>query len=704
MKEILKLCFLCFILGGSFISCSRSEINIRIDNERIVIQNRYMERIIGIRDGISTTNLINRLNNKEYSSTSCREFEMTINGKAYTGKDFKYVKANVFDISGGKQLDVRTIGAKPEIEGIELLLSFMVYEDMPVVRKQISLKNDTANELELVNLNMESLAFLPGHTVYSNYGTLETGTPFIGDHSDPAVLLYDGDNHEGIILGNETPSMLKRIGCYEEPGHVSIGMKRIDEDYSFKAYVKKGEEFISPRSFILLTAQKSWEDCFDIDLARFIRNHLGVKIFNRQSCPLFYYCTWIPFENRITESLIREIADNLEGTGVDVLIIDDGWQDLYGDMNSHAEKFPNGVEKSCEYIRSKGLKAGLWYPLALAGKDSKLFKDHPEWAIRGKDGSPVSVYNRNPNFVTMSMCSPYYDHVFEKLSQIIETCQLAYVKLDFSVATSAYIMDSNNSGDYAAQDSKYGYYKDQASSYWAIYQATIRFFDELSAKFPDLVIDCTFELWGRGGINDYALIQHADVDWLTNHVTPAPEGPFYIRNVFWRRSKVLPVQTMLAGNQPMDSPMYQLTYFSMASGTQIMCGDPRNLNSEQRDFYVARSSWFKEMDRKYQYSRYYFRSGIFAYAVPDKWDGVYRFNDEKGGGILFYFRNDCPEETRTFPVTVVDMQKKYRIYEPCGGRELGVYAGDELKEKGLTVNIPEKNGVKVLGIEEIKQK
>lgn len=107
-----------------------------------------------------------------------------------------------------------------------------------------------------------------------------------------------------------------------------------------------------------------------------------------------------------------------------------------------------------------------------------------------------------------------------------------------------------------------------------------------SMVFPDLIIDCTFEAWGKYHLIDYALMQHADVDWLTNYEFPAPEGPVSIRQINFERSRVVPVQTMMIGNQLIDSPMWQFTYQSLASGVQLMCGDPRNLTDEQKTWYI----------------------------------------------------------------------------------------------------------------------
>ncbi len=693
--------FLFFLPWG--ICNSNNSIVVSINNDKITFCNQYVERTIQIQNGVTTTSIINKTNKKEYSSPVSNEFDIMIDGKSYTGQDFHFIEAQEKDINGGKQLDLYIKSNKPDIQSIDVILSYFIYDDTPVIRKQFSLVNNADKEVEITNLNMESIHLIPDPVafpnVYANYGTNITRIPYIGDYYDPAILLYNEVTREGVVLGNESPGILKRTDCYSKDLKISIGMKRINDDYPFKTYIQPKEMFTAPRTFLLISNQDKWENVFDVDLANFVSKNLGVKLFKRSSYPLFYYCTWNPFRFDINEKLIEQLADNLEGTGIDVFIIDDGWQDNYGDYNSHPQRFPNGIEKTCEYIRSKGMKPGMWFSITLVNQHSKIYQEHPEWAVTASDGSPANVYCYDPSRISMSMSTSWYDYIFNRFCYYIESCKLGYIKLDFAVSTSAYITDKEVSGDYTPREGKYGY-KDQASSYWSNYQSTIRLFDALSRKYPDLIIDCTFEAWGKFHLIDYSLIQHADVDWLTNYEFDAPLGPISIRQINAERGKVIPIQTMMVGNQPIDSPMKEFTYQSLASGVQLMCGDPRNLSFQEKKWYAEWSSWFKQMDQKYQYSRFYYRSDVFDYPTLTNWDGTYRFNPEKGGGILFFYRNASLNETQTFPVPVVLKEKKYSIYEPCGGKKWGIYSGEELLKNGLKITISKQNESKVLGIEE----
>ena len=108
------------------------------------------------------------------------------------------------------------------------------------------------------------------------------------------------------------------------------------------------------------------------------------------------------------------------------------------------------------------------------------------------------------------------------------------------------------------------------------------------------------------------------------------------------------------------------------------------------------------MDRQYQFTRFTQMANILPRATMNNWDGCYKFNKEKQGGVLFYYRNGSPETTRTFLVPVADDDVLYHVYDADTGKTIGRYSGKQLREKGLTIIIPNKYEAKVIGIEQAK--
>ena len=106
------------------------------------------------------------------------------------------------------------------------------------------------------------------------------------------------------------------------------------------------------------------------------------------------WISWFAFFDTVTEKNIMETADvfseKMGPFGYEYLQIDDGYQrgrgapDLWLTPNS---KFPRGLKFLADYIKSKGLKPGLWTAASFSDGDEP--QKHPEWFVRDSEGKPV---------------------------------------------------------------------------------------------------------------------------------------------------------------------------------------------------------------------------------------------------------------------------------------------------------------------------
>lgn len=687
-------------------------------DEFILLKNAFLERQFSVKNGaFFTSSFRNLLTGKDYSREGSEEFYLTLGGQAVAGAgqaaSFGYAGHSLQKKEPGvQQLSVRLKGRNGSpAQMLEVELIYWLYDEFPVVRKQLRITNRGSEAVAIENLEVERLNLVPVNTqqtdIYSEYGTRLTWRPFVGNHHDAAVYVCHVFDKEGFILGNEAPSVLKRTELYTFNDRISVGTTKTDDHYPFKRWIAPGETFFSPKAFICLVKAPTGDAAFEGPFADFVRTRLGVKLFEREEIPFAFYNTWFPFRTNLSDTLLYKVADGLAGTGVDLLIIDDGWQANFGDWEADPKKFPDGLKPVCDDIVKKGMRPGLWLSLATVSENSRVFREHPEWAVLGKDGKPAYLHTNGKGKYTMSMGSGYYDYILQKIKNLVKENSLAYLKLDFAIANSAYVLDYERKGDYGGFEHKT--YRDRASSYYGIYEKTMQFFDELHQAFPDLLIDCTYEVWGEYYINDFALLEHADYDWLTNYEADPPEGPVSIRQMAYDRARVIPAATNLIGNQQMYTTgantaitkHYKYTYLSLASSKPILVGDPRSFPEEAKAWYAKWNNWFKEMDRKYQFTR--FSQGFEVFPRPNliNWDGCYKFNKESEGGVLFFYRNGSPEPTRTFQMPLVNAGSTYRLYDPEDGKIFGRYTGRELLEKGITITIPNQYEAKVLGIEKI---
>ena len=264
---------------------------------------------------------------------------------------------------------------------------------------------------------------------------------------------------------------------------------------------------------------------------------------------------------------------------------------------------------------------------------------------------------------------------------------LAYTKLDFAVAASAYVNDPHISGCYATD---HPFHRDHQESFIVIYERVLELFDRLHRECPGLFIDCTFETAGKLQLMDYAIAMHADGNWLSNFEEPYPTGPLRIRQMAWWRSPAVPASSLVIGNTPMDDPGFEFALKSLIGTLPIVLGDPRKIEPEQRVRYREWSEWMQEMQDKYNYMSY--RRDLPGFGEPREghWDGWMRINnDTRAGGIIGVFRQGACEEQRQVVVKGLEDEASYVVKRAPEGTRVHTGTGRQLMEQGFKVYIPE---------------
>lgn len=140
------------------------------------------------------------------------------------------------------------------------------------------------------------------------------------------------------------------------------------------------------------------------------------------------WCSWYHYFTDVTET---DIAENLDAIAehelpVDVIQIDDGWQEAVGDWLNLSDRF-SSMERIVKRINDSGYRAGVWVAPFLALAGSRLVRDHPEWIIEGAAGHNWGQETRG---VDPERAREYLTEVFTMLRQ----AGFEYYKLDFLYA------------------------------------------------------------------------------------------------------------------------------------------------------------------------------------------------------------------------------------------------------------------------------
>ncbi len=105
------------------------------------------------------------------------------------------------------------------------------------------------------------------------------------------------------------------------------------------------------------------------------------------------WCSWYCFGPRVKA---QDVLANLDVIARDVpalkyILIDDGYQPKMGDWLETGPAFKGGVQDVLRAIRKKGFEPALWVAPFIAEKDSKLFRQHPDWFIKDDQGKPLGA-------------------------------------------------------------------------------------------------------------------------------------------------------------------------------------------------------------------------------------------------------------------------------------------------------------------------
>ena len=708
-RLILASAFICFAgiaAGQQFASLS---------GDLLTLDNGVITRVIQIsaqNHGIISKSYSLRKTSDEFLSPGSEDFYFEADGKPLTGLD-NWKSVNVKIITGENKGNGAMIVLENPASGIRISITYMLYPELPLIRKKISFLNTGKKDIKLEALDIENLQF--GNTavgiecwVMHDYARQKTLGQYISNCYDPVIVVHEVNNHRGFVLGNEAPGVMKRTAAFLKPNQLTVGLTHPDQNFGFRKWLKPGEPWES--TWVFTAIYDKSDDPYAVlngTVNDFVRRHMGTRLSKIPEKPVFVYNTWEPFLHNINDKMIRELADAAAECGVEEFIIDDGWQDSYGDWGINKEKFPGGLKPVFDYIKSKGMKPGVWISLGSAESKSNVYKSHPEWLVRKTDGSPLSLhadFDKMYDWETYSMCmtTGWYDYIKEVILNLIKEHGLEYIKGDFAVVTGAYTSDKTRSGCSATN---HPMHRDRNESMLEMYQRTWQLFDDLHKEAPDLFIDCTFETMGAQQLIDLDMCKHAEGNWLSNFGDKAPLGSVRVRQMSWWRTPVIPATAMVIGNQRFDDPEFELSLMSLAGSLPIVLGDPRLLSKEQRARMKSWADWLRTMQTNHDFMS--FRQDLKGYGEPSEgnWDGYQRINSEtRSGGIVGIFRQGSPESQRTVTVNFLDPSSVYEVRKAPMGDFIMNSTGKELSEKGFIVKLSKKYDGSVFEIVKKKSK
>lgn len=135
------------------------------------------------------------------------------------------------------------------------------------------------------------------------------------------------------------------------------------------------------------------------------------------------------------EKLIS-IAEEAAKLGIEMLVMDDGWfgkrdfdESGLGDWFPNEEKLGMSLHELIQRIKEKGLSFGIWIEPEMVNEDSRLYKEHPDWAFALPSREP----GRGRCQLVLDLGRECVrDYLYQVICDILDTGDISYVKWDMN--------------------------------------------------------------------------------------------------------------------------------------------------------------------------------------------------------------------------------------------------------------------------------
>jgi alpha-galactosidase len=478
---------------------------------------------------------------QEYTSFGVGDFRINglsvINGDGSYGVDFRYIKHQIHEgkysipqmpavYDNGGEAETLIISMMDPVTKLILRLYYGVFEEKDIITRSAEIinKGQETVKLEKVASMCLDMPFGKWDLVHfhgrhcmerqmerapliHSIQTIASKRGMSSHHHNPFVILCDRDAHED--FGDCYGMMFVYSGNHkteievDQLENVRIVMGIHDAQFLWK--LTPGDNFHTPEVIMTFSHQgftKLSHNYHDI-----IRHNVCRGKYKLARRPILinnWEATYFDFDS---EKLLK-IAGQAADLGVELFVLDDGW---FGNRNSDNEglgdwfvndkKLPGGLKPLADAVHDLGMKFGLWLEPEMVNENSRLYKEHPDWAFTSPNRLPM--LGRNQLVLDMSR-QDVVDYLYDAISRLLDENPIEYIKWDMNRSLSdvySYQMPRERQGE-VSHRYVLGVYS---------------LMDRLTTKYPDVLFEgCS----GGGGRFDPGILYYSPQIWCSDDTDP----------------------------------------------------------------------------------------------------------------------------------------------------------------------------------------
>jgi alpha-galactosidase len=236
---------------------------------------------------------------------------------------------------------------------------------------------------------------------------------------------------------------------------------------------------------------------------RYVYDRVCPDLGGQRPLPPISYDHWFGIYCDFDEPFMRRLVDRAAELGLDYFVLDAGWFAGCGPGGQFSQgtgnwerldpaKFPSGLEPLADYVRSRGLKFGLWFEPERAHRSSDLVRQHPDW-----------FFDLGTPYLHLNTALPaVQDYVIRVVGGWIERLGLEWSRWDYNIGPKPYWDAADPTG------------KIQFAYTAGLY----RVLDALMTAHPTWLVECC----ASGGRRiDLGTLRRAHTVWFSDHTEDA---------------------------------------------------------------------------------------------------------------------------------------------------------------------------------------
>lgn len=421
------------------------------------------------------------------------------------------------------QVQTLCITLGDELLNVEVDLYYGVLENADTITRSVVVKNLGKEEVYLTKVSSTSLDFL-----YGNYDLLH----FHGRHGMERNL-----ERSPLIFGKQVFESTRGTSSHQQNPFFILADQQTTEDYgscyglsflysgNFKFEVEKDQyqqtrinfglqnedfsyELLANESFYAPEIAMIYSENGLTDLSqrfhKLVQNYICQRPQKEHYGPILinnWEATYFDFDG----DKIVEIATKAAELGLEMFVLDDGWfgkrdsdYSGLGDWFVNENKMKGTLKETSDKIHALGMKFGLWIEPEMVSEDSKLYKEHPDYAF--------AIPNRLPNRSRYQLVLDFsrkevVNYIFAQISSVLDETQVEYIKMD---------MNRSISDVYSIGKEK----QNQGRTLYEYVLGVYDFLNRLHTRYPKLLIEgCS----GGGGRFDAGMLYYTPQIWCSDN-------------------------------------------------------------------------------------------------------------------------------------------------------------------------------------------